>query len=138
MNINYAQNSNNTSFSANFAIKKTKAFKSPSKNFDEWITRNIDQWERKAHLIGSDKDKITITLGKNNTDVSRGGIFKKQNMTATAEVNGIEIKSNDLNFEYPKIGSTSDRYLQSLKEIIDDYLNFIERVGNCKIVKKNH
>ena len=132
------QNSDRTSFNANLKIKRTIAFKSPSKHFEEMLAQNMEKWEQKADLIGSDRDTVTITLGKNNINVNRGEEFKKQHITATAKVNGIEMKNNDLEFEYIKADDNADGYFNTLKETIEDYLDFIKRFANCKIIKRTN
>ncbi len=133
MIINDYTNSNQTSFGAKLKIIQNKTFQKPSKYFDQWLAENQKNWEWEAYKIGSDKDKITITLGKNG--IKQGSILLKQNMTATAKINGVKIKNNDLNFIYTKIGDEVGRYFGNLSEKMDDYLAFIKRLADCKINK---
>ena len=133
MQINNVSNQNNASFGAKLRIVQSKTFQKPSEYFDEWLAENLPNWEWKARCIGSDKDRITLILGKNG--IKQGDIFLKQNMTAESKINGIKIKSNDLKFEYTKIGDRVDRYFYNLQERVDDYFAFIKRLANSKISK---
>lgn len=134
MQVNNISNQNNTSFGAKFRIVQSKTFQKPSEYFDEWLAENLQNWEWKARCMGSDKDTITLTLGKNG--IKQGSFFYKQNMTAESKINGIKIKSDDLKFGYTKIGDRVDRYFYNMKEKIEDYLEFIKRISNSKISKK--
>ena len=121
MNINNIYNSDSTAFGAKLRITKNKAFKEPSKYFNEWLMDNEDKLAEKAKYIGTNKDYITITLGKNDTRV---GTFKKQNMTAIAKVNGLKIKNSDLDFKYMRFGKDDiTRYFENLDSTINEYLD---------------
>lgn len=132
MNIGNCTNSNQSSFGAKFKIVQNKSFVKPE-YFDEWLAENQKNWEWEAYNIGSDKDTITLTLGKNG--IKQGGVFLKQNLIASAKINGIKIKNDDLNFQYMKIGNEVSRYFGNFSEKVEDYLRFIKRLSECKINK---
>lgn len=133
MNIGNINNSNSTAFGARFRIVKNKAFKEPSKYFNEWIMDNEDKLAEKVKYVGTDKDYITITLGKNDT---RYGTFRKQNMTALAKINGLKIKNNDMDFKYMRFGKDDiTRYYENLDTTINEYLDFIKRFAGVSIYK---
>lgn len=136
MNVNSINNSNSTTFGARFKINCNKTFKEPDKYFGEWLAENQEKWAWKTKWIGSDKDRITINLGKNDIKTERASsIFRKQNVSAESKINGIKIKNDDLKFEYTKIGDSIDRYYYNLEERIEEYIKFIKRLASSKISK---
>ncbi len=136
MIVNSINNSNSTTFGARFKINCNKTFKEPDKYFEEWLAEKQKKWAQEARWIGSDKDRITINLGKNDIKTQRASsIFRKQNVTAESKINGIKIKNDDLKFEYTKIGDSIDRYYYNLEERIEEYIKFIKRLASSKISK---
>ena len=136
MNITPLNNTNSQTFNAKFKIQRTKAYKPAMDWFEgQWLKEKEEEWARKAWSIGTPRDTITITLGRNNTGKEW---LTKQNMTATSKVNGIKITSNDLSFEYdrPTESYSSSRYCDSFEDRVEEYLQFIKRVANSTISKK--
>ena len=134
MIVNSINNSNSTAFGARFKINFNKTFKEPNEYFGEWLAEKQEKWAWKAFRIGSDKDRITINLGKNDIK-TKWSCFRKQNVSAESKINGIKIKNDDLKFEYTKIGDRIDRYYYNLDERIKEYFEFIQRLANSKISK---
>ena len=136
MNINNINNSNNLTFNAQLKIKKLKTFQAPSEFFETTIKSYINEWEHKARQVGTPRDTITITLGKN--DINEG-IWRRQNLTASAKINGLKVKRNgrhNLNFQYQKWNDGSvGEYYYRLDDKVSDFIEFVKQLSYCKVSK---
>ena len=135
MNLNTGNNCDNTSFNANLKIVKRGSFKEPSKYFEESMKYLESEWRNKAGFVGTSRDTITITLGKN--DINPKSLTKKQNLSVSAKINGFNIKRNKIKFEDMKFkDGTLSRYYDTLNIMVDNFIEFCRQFSNCKITQK--
>jgi hypothetical protein len=107
---------------AKLKIKQNKNFTEPNWCFKYWLPEAEKSWAEKAMGIGTRRDSIIITLGRNNI---YDGLYKKQNISAVAKINGKKItnkQDNSLSFRYNDAPNSNKGYYDAFEKTICKYL----------------
>ena len=133
MDVNNLQLQNKVAFTAQLKVKHRNTFKPVSEWYPEWLAEQVQKWTYKAANIGTTNDTITITLGKNGirSGDRYSNSFKKQHLSMSAKINGVNIKDNNLEYEY--FSPADNTYYERLNDHVEDWLDFTKRFARCKL-----